>query len=461
MKFIPFLFCVLASLPAWAIQVDPVKGDDRYDGVQAPVRTIARAVKLAGPGDTVHLAPATYYESVVLNGKQGLPGKPITVEGHGAVIDGSDALQAEEWESLGQGLYRKVKLLPRMDDAILMRWYFLWDGRVNRMGRSSKGIRVPLKKVEELLPNEWTYVEAEDAFYVKLPADRPLAAANIRIPVRANGVALAGKGAHVVIRNLTATHVYNDGFNVHGDQIDTVYENIASIECGDDGFSAHETAECRIDGFVSIGNSTGLCDVGASVTHYKNVYIGGCHGHDVFFLGDAAHSLENAWVESQATLAVTISQHVGSDPARLCRATFKNVFVRRQPGLKGDVKVTRNAVLEAENCTFEGLNFLAAAGADVSLTRSVLTGSPDKPQLEIFNEATWKGVSNHYDLQGLRKGPLQVTEAGFAAYQKKPEVNESDSVWASATEVKPGIGADIPSFAEIQSKAAAFQKASD
>jgi hypothetical protein len=37
-------------------------------------------------------------------------------------------------------------------------------------------------------------------------------------------------------------HFYNDGFNVHGAQRHLVYQNIAAIECGDDGFSAHASA---------------------------------------------------------------------------------------------------------------------------------------------------------------------------------------------------------------------------
>ncbi|MEN3942668.1 hypothetical protein WJU23_15310 [Prosthecobacter sp. SYSU 5D2] len=375
MKLLPLcllLALTFSSASARSLKVDPVTGDDTQDGVAAAVKTIARAVSLAQPGDTVDLAPATYYESVNLGSKHGLPGQPITVDGHGAVIDGSDPIIAAEWEALGGGLFRKTGVMPGTNRSYLGRWYFLWNGRMNRMGRTSKGPSATFKKVDELLADEWTYVEAEDAFYLKLPEGQKLDEASIRCPIRANGVSLSRTGAHLVIRNLTCTHVYNDGFNVHGDQVDTVFENIAAIDCGDDGFSAHETGECRIDGFTSMGNSTGLCDIGSSVTHYKNVFISGCHGHDIFFIGDTAHSMENVLVESSAASAVTIGQGTLRPELAPCVVTFKNVLCRRAPGLPGALKVNANSQLDVQQCTFIGLQTQVLGTGRLGLTESVI-----------------------------------------------------------------------------------------
>lgn len=376
MKFPFLLLLTLAfSLNAHAgrtLHVDPAAGDNSHDAIAAPVQTIARAVSLAGPGDTVLLSPGTYYESVNLTGKHGLPGQPITVDGQGAVIDGSEPVQVSEWESLGGGLYRKIGLMPA-NRSYLGRWYFLWDGRMNRMDRTSKGPKAPFKKLEELLPDEWTYVEAEDAFYLKLPEGQKLEEANIRYPLRASGVILSGTGSHLVVRNITCTHVYNDGFNIHGDQVNTVFENIAAIDCGDDGFSAHETGECRIDGFTSMGNSTGLCDINSSVTHYKNVFISGCHGHDIFFIGDTEHSMENVLVESSAASAITIGQGTLLPDLAPCVVTFKNVLCRRAPGLPGALKVNANSRLEVQQSTFIGLQTLVLGTGKLGLTESVIS----------------------------------------------------------------------------------------
>lgn len=383
-------FLITHSLAA--LQVDPVMGNDANDGIAAPVRTIACAITLAGPGDTVHLAPGTYYESVNLSNKHGQPGKPITVDGHGAVIDGSEPLPAEGWESVGAGLFRKVGLMPSMPEATLSRWYFIWDGHMNRMNRVSKGFRAPLLPVADLQPGQWTYVQAEDAFYLKLPEGQTLETANIRYPLRGNGVIFSRTGSHLVVRNLTCTHVHNDGYNIHGDQKDLVFENIAAIECGDDGFSAHETGECRIDGFTSIGNATGMCDIGESITHFKNVFISGCLGHDVFFIGSTAHSIENALIESSALSSVTIGQGLPPTVNAPCQATFKNVLVRRQAGLRGDLRVNANSRLEAFNCTFIGLQTVAAENATLILTNSVVS------DIEVAS-----GGANKAALESLRK----------------------------------------------------------
>ena len=42
------------------LHVDPNAGDDNHDGAMRPVKTIARAIRLAMPGDTIHLRPLTY-----------------------------------------------------------------------------------------------------------------------------------------------------------------------------------------------------------------------------------------------------------------------------------------------------------------------------------------------------------------------------------------------------------------
>ena len=64
--------------------------------------------------------------------------------------------------------------LLRLDDAVISRWFFLWDGKMNHMGRTSKGKSAPLKKPAELQAGEWTYVKDEDAFYLRLAPGQAL-----------------------------------------------------------------------------------------------------------------------------------------------------------------------------------------------------------------------------------------------------------------------------------------------
>ncbi|MFM9961519.1 MAG: DUF1565 domain-containing protein [Planctomycetaceae bacterium] len=85
-----------SAVGASDLHVDPLAGDDAHDGAARPVKTIARAIRLAQPGDTIHLRPVTYRDWAGFFDKSGEPGKPITLEGHGATLDGSDPLDSQE-----------------------------------------------------------------------------------------------------------------------------------------------------------------------------------------------------------------------------------------------------------------------------------------------------------------------------------------------------------------------------
>ena len=102
--------------------------------VGTDVKTIAEAIKLAQPGDTIHLEPKVYFESAGFHGKQGAPGKPITLDGHGATLEGSDPLDVAQWREVSPGLFVNDNLIARNDDAIMGRWFFLWDGK--KIGRA-------------------------------------------------------------------------------------------------------------------------------------------------------------------------------------------------------------------------------------------------------------------------------------------------------------------------------------
>jgi hypothetical protein len=425
------------------LYVDPDTGDDSATGREKPLRSIARAIKLAEPGDIIHLAPVTYFQSADFFNKHGTLEKPIVLDGHGAVLDGSEPVRASEWEALGEGLFRRAHLFPRFDKAMLGRWYFLWNGRMNHMGRTSKGPSAALKKVRELAPGEWTYVEGEDAFYLRLKEGESLDAANIRYPARANGVSQGGSGSHLTVRNITSTHVYNDGFNVHGAQRALKFENIRAIECGDDGFSAHEDADCEIDGFVSIGNSTGLCDTVSSVTRYKNVYIRDCIGYDVFFTGNSKHSMENVLVESSAFRTLEVGQaadQLAVTDGTPSEVSLKNLFFKRAAPTPGEARVARRGVLQMEHCTFEGVHFTAAHGASVKVSESAFLRLTTE-SLVLQEGASWQGGRNVYSLGVLRVGNRIFSGEQFAGFRELTGT-DAGSVWISGGVLPAGVGAD-------------------
>ncbi len=378
-------------------------------GIDPDVPTIAHAIKLAAPGDTIHLEPKVYRDYAGFYGKKGEPGKPITLDGHGATLEGSDPLDPAQWTETGPGHFTSAKLMPTFNGGMLARWFFLFDGRMQRMGLASKGKSAALKAPDELAPGEWTFVQTsppakdhgvaiEGVFHLRLAPGQTLTDAHIAVPIRSAGVQFGAENAHLVIRNLTATHPYNDGFNIHGKCEDVVFENITAIECGDDGISAHGETQYRVDGFVSIGNSTGICDTGLAVTSYVNVFIADCVSVDLYFLDEGRYSLTNAVVLSSAQNPFTVTGRAEGD----CRLTMENVLIRRLVGTGGG-NVAMRAVLEATRCSIEGF------------------------EIKVTGEATWKNsiINGHPSEPGARGADLSVLQGlvpkNFSAILNQPE----------------------------------------
>jgi len=391
LHFLLSLFCV-ATAYSTDIYVDPVLGDEHNNGLvskakgaDGPVKTIARGIKLAQPGDTVHLVPVVFKESAVFNNRAGEPGKPITLDGHGATLDGSEDLHPDDWPEVAPGLFRNDHLL-RLDDAVIQRWFFLWDGKMNHMGRSSKGLRPDFKKPEDLQPGEWTFIKDDSrkqpdsanifgAFYVKLPPGQKLADAHIAAPIRSAGVQMSGTNKWLVMRNLIATHVYNDGYNIHGSSRDCIFENIRAFECGDDGISAHDDCQFGVDGLISMGNSTGIADTGDSITEYNHVFIRDCLGIDLLFFGTNRHVIQNGVVLSSAHTVASLSG-VEGNPTGTCTLKLDNVFIRRETA-PAEARIGKGGVLDAQHVTLLGCHLLAADG-EVILHDTIFGLAPDK-----------------------------------------------------------------------------------
>jgi hypothetical protein len=433
----------LLAATARDLYVNPATGADAANGLAAspagtngPVKTIARGLKLAGPGDTVHLAPVVFKESATFHNRSGEPGRPIVLDGQGATLDGSDPLKPADWQMVTPGLYRNDHLL-KADDFALIRWFFIFDGRMSHMGRCSKGTRVPFKKPEDLQPGEWTFAAAVHAFYVRIAPEQQFADARISAPVRPNGVGFGGSCQHLVVRHLTATHVYNDGFNIHGSTRDLVFEDIRAIECGDDGFSAHEDCEVRVDGFYASGNATGICSIN-SVSENDHVFIKDCIGHDLFFPECGRHSVRNSRIISSAEHTITVSgrpkEHTGAI------LTLDNVMVSRSAGANA-VSVPAGGTLAATNVTLLGLDLQVAGTA--TLRNSIVAGQP-QPKLSIAAGANWQAGNNLYAVSALQSGKTAFTRNTFSEYQQATG-QDAQSRWVSEDEAltwSAGHGAD-------------------
>ncbi|MGE0609754.1 MAG: hypothetical protein AB7O62_21870 [Pirellulales bacterium] len=435
------------------LHVDPAGGDDARDGVEHAVQTISRAIQLAQPGDTIHLQPVVYRDWAAFFDKSGEPGRPIVLDGHGATLDGCDPLQPQDWTESEPGLFFNANLMP-LTDAIIDRWFFVFDGQLNRMGRCSKGPSLPLKMPADLQPGEWTFIKDEErtqtaragyilgTFWLKLAPAMALADARVEVPVRMAGVAMRGNSQHLAVRNLTATRPYNDGYNL-SDCRDVAFENIRAIDCGDDGISAHGECLYTVDGFTSIGNATGICDTGNSQTSYRGVFIDRCLGFDLFFLDTGRYAVSDAHIRSASAKPLYL---LGREaPAASCTVTLNNVWLERV-GDAAEVRVSPGCRLQASRSTFSHLDW-QATGGEINLEQCVVEGNipldPARPpRLHLWPDARWHGDGNRYAWDSIRVGDRAFAANDLAAFR---EATNSDrgSLWpAENTPPHPGIGVD-------------------
>lgn len=358
------------TLNARNFYVNNVNGNDANaaDRPEFALRSIRAALKLVRSGDTIHLTPTDipYRESIGFTNNGGTKEAPIIIDGHEATLCGAEPLREDEWMTVSPGLYKNDRLYTvcRFNLDVISRYFIIFNRQVNRMGRCLKGKSLALKKVEELQEGEWSFVWAEKAFYIKIAPARKLVDYRIELPVRANGVSLHGTSDYIIIRNMTTTHFYNDGYGLSGTGKKLLLENIRAIECGDDGISAHAFSGVKIRRFHSIGNGTGICDTGNSDTDYEDVVIEKTVGIDLYFLqernGLASHRIKNAVIIGHGNKQLIIDS---PKPDSLQTVEMDNVLFLGRWSDNGIARVGDNCEISLRHCFFLNLDWAVAAKA--------------------------------------------------------------------------------------------------
>ena len=426
------LLFVSAPLSAVEWHVDAVSGNDAAPGsVEAPLKTVAVAIKRAEAGDVIRLVHhgKPWTDLPTFHNKSGEPGKPIIFDGNGAVLKGSVPLDPGQWTEEGDGLFSCGDLLANASRAVVDRFFFVFDGTMNRMGRSLKGPKEPWKQPGELRPGEWCWVEETGRFFLRIEPGQSLAEARIEVPLKSNGVAIAGECHHLVIRNVTSTHVYNDGFNIHGKTRDVRFENVKAIECGDDGISAHGDCHIEVDGMLSTGNSTGVCHVNDSHSVATNMTIHGNHGHSYFVLDTGRHELRDSHIRAEAAMSVTMNG-AREEGGGQVEVVLSNVVIEGT-GKSDLIKANRRSLVTFEKVKVTGGLSLSVAGDAFALRDSAILGTEEtKPEITVYSHVDWKANGNRYDLGHLRVGDEFFTAASFAAYREATG-QDADSIWGS------------------------------
>jgi hypothetical protein len=247
------MFFLLAAPAAGRdIHVDNLSGDDSFTGRyrehlpdrSGPVRTIAKALRLARSGDRIVLAKTEqpYRESLSLVGSRhsGYSYRPFVIEGNGAILDGSAPVPPEAWEHYRGAVFRFRP--PRTGHQQL----FLDDRPALRVAVSRLD-KVPPK----LEPLEWCLHGGGVFFCVepeKLPKDYSLTFAH-----RQTGITLFHV-RDVAILNLTVQGFRIDGINAYNSAREIYISGVTSRGNGRSGITAGGASKVEIDVCV-VGNN--------------------------------------------------------------------------------------------------------------------------------------------------------------------------------------------------------------
>ena len=408
-------------LLATELYVNPDIGSDSKDGCSAiltatsgPFKTLNKAVEAIKPGDTVHLLPegGTYHQVLTINNIHGDPNKPITIDGHGVTLSGAKILDTNDCTLVSPGLWKHINSISSTNAGFISRYFFIIDGKINRMGQCSKGPCEPFLKVEELKEGQWTYIKDDDAYYIKLHPSKLISC--VQTPMFTNMVEFRGDSRYIVIKNLNTTHSWNDGFNFY-DKIKNIrIENVSAVECGDDGFSTHDRAEVELDGFFATRNATGICNTGTGFSSSRHVLLYNNNGFEYSLFGPGKHVIKDSLIYADAVQPFYL--HNNNDPNGQCHLDVQNIAVINTKAELKFVTLTDRTSMTAVNMTLSGIG-IKHSGFDLTFSSSTIVGRP-VPDIFIEISSVWKSSNNFYSVGNINYNGKVYTTQTFADYQK-------------------------------------------
>ncbi|MFC5456120.1 right-handed parallel beta-helix repeat-containing protein [Prosthecobacter fluviatilis] len=238
----------------------------------------------------------------------GTPDKPAVFDGHGLIIDLGIDVTSHDWEKHGdlwtsRGPFEKH---PPIDDVQRAALFIeevpirIVRDRAAEQKSGEKG-KVIFAAPETLQTGQMGF-KADGSIYFRWPAGKTPGSAKIYLPPEglASGVNIAC--SYITIKNITALHAANDGFNIHGPRVGIRLENVKAFSNGDEGISAHETVQMDVfDSEIAWNgsNAGGVADVNDCVTTYTNCEVHHNLGAG-FFLEGKYHRITHCLIHHQS-----------------------------------------------------------------------------------------------------------------------------------------------------------------
>ncbi|CAM9688990.1 unnamed protein product, partial [Discosporangium mesarthrocarpum] len=241
--------------------------------------------------------------------KGGTPEEPAVFDGQGMLIDLGITVTSHEWKKTGDlwtsqpGFLASFNQEPRIAgqtaglfvDGISITIPRDLEAEKEHPDRKSRCYFPP----DELQPGQMGYAE-NGSLYFRWPKgvsqNKP-----ITLPPKAGVNCVSIACSHIIIRNITAKHAGNDGFNIHGDRKGIRLEDVRALSNADEGISAHETVEMEVvRAEVAFNGSAagGVADVNDSVTTYRDCIVHDNAGAAFYFSGNS-HAVFDSLIFNQ------------------------------------------------------------------------------------------------------------------------------------------------------------------
>ncbi len=238
----------------------------------------------------------------------GTPEKPAVFDGKGMIIDLGIDVTAHEWMKTGDLWTSRREFAKNTASADVQRAGLFIDEvplRVvrDRAAEQKSGVKgtVIYAKPETLQPGQMGFT-ADGAIYFRWPASKPPGSAKIFLPPAGLASCVSIACSYLTVKNITAIHAANDGFNIHGARIGIRLENVKAFSNGDEGISAHETVQMDVVNAEIAWNGSsagGVADVGDSITTYTHCEVHHNLGAAFFFDGKQ-HRVTNCVIHHQS-----------------------------------------------------------------------------------------------------------------------------------------------------------------
>lgn len=247
----------------------------------AVLRSLASILALLGLGAVLSAAEVSHTPLALKKG--GTAEAPVVVDGKGMIIDLGIDVTAHAWRKEGD-LWTASARLSEWDPVApgMFTGLFIDDLPVlvgldqPAQAKREKGDERNRYLPPAALPAGQMGCTADGLIYFRWPTGVKPDGAHLFIPPKPNTSCVSIECPYITVRNVTARHASNDGFNIHGAYQGIRLENVHAFANTDEGISAHDRVEMQVVDSEIAWNASydgGVVDAGDSTTSYDRCVV--------------------------------------------------------------------------------------------------------------------------------------------------------------------------------------------